>query len=326
MRSPEAARALPRLVEAGVLSESQAAPLLAAARGEVVSVRAELRWLLGFGVSLLTGGVGLFLKEHYRAIGPTAIAGILALAALALLVAVYRRAPGFDWGRVAAPEWTLDGLLILAIGLLGADLAWIEVRFTPLGADWPWHLLAMSLLTAALAVRFDSAVAWALALSTFAAWRGVAVTPSERALEQALTRGESALRWNLLLCAVVFALLGRLAERFDRKAHFEPATTFLAALAAALAFAAGLGDRERWFYWAPALAALGIGVAFWAFRRRRLALLALGALAAYVALTRALFEVAGASGLGCFWFAASTAGAIALLVVVHRRFQSAERG
>jgi hypothetical protein len=324
MRSPEAARALPDLVAAGVLSAAQAAPLAAAARGDVVSVRSELRWLLGLGVSTLTGAVGLFLKEHHEAIGPTAIAGVLTLAALSLFWAVGRRAPAFTWGRADAPDWILDGLLLLALGIVGADLAWIEVHFTPLGAAWPWHLFTMSLLTGALAVRFDSRVAWSLALSTFAAWRGVAVTPSERALDQLFSRGAGELRWNLWICAFVFWLLGRLAVRFGRKPHFEPAATFLAALALGAGLALGLGAAGVWALWAVALAGAGTGIASWAFARRRLALFALGVIAAYVGVTRALLELVGGFGLGCFWFAASAVGAIVLLVVVHRRFQAAE--
>ncbi len=325
MRSPEVARALPDLVAAGVLSEEQAAPLAAAARGEIVSVRAELRFLLGLGVAALTSGVGLFLEENRDDIGPGAIAALLTLAALGVLGFLARRAPAFQWRASEAADWTLDGLLLLAIALVGADLAWIEVHFTPLGEAWPWHLLAMSLLTGALAVRFDSTVAWSLALSTFAAWRGVAVTLSERALDQMFSRGTGDLRWNLLFCALVFWALGRLALRFGRKPHFEPATTFLAALTMSAGLAIGLGDRETWILWAVALAGAGAGVALRAFGQRRLALFALGVIAAYVGVTRGLLEIVGGFGLGCFWFAASAVGAIVLLVVVHRRFRATEK-
>lgn len=322
MPSPEVARAIPALVRDGVLTPERAAPLLAAARGELVSVRAELRAALGLGVLLITAGVGLFLKAHHEALGPGAIAVSLALAAVGCLVAVARRSPAFTWQRVPEPDWIVDGLLLLAIGLLGADLAWIELQFTPLGAHWSGHLLLMCALTGALAVRFDSIAAWSLALSTFAAWRGVAVTPTAQNLERALFRGEGALRWNLLLCAALFAALGWGLDRADRKRHFEPATTFLAALAAGAALASGLGDAALWPVWALALAALGFGVGRFAFARRRLGLFALGGLGLYVGATRFLFEIPGWYGLGCFWFAATSVGAVVVLVVVHRRFRA----
>lgn len=325
MSSPETARAIPDLVAAGVLTPEQAAPLLAAARGEVVPVRAELRALAGLAVTSLVSGTGLLIRERYDELGALPVALLLAGAIGAALVAAWRRSPAFAWGRHDRPDWLLDALVLLALGLAGAELAWLEVRFTPLGADWPLHLLAMSLLAGALAVRFDSLPAWTLALATFAAWRGVALTPTAAAVDRVLPRsGAGELRLELLLCALLFLILGRLARRFDRKAHFEPATTFLGVLAACLAALSGLGETHAWPLWALGLAGLGGGAAAWAFRRRRRALLALGALALYVAMTRALFELPGASDLGCFWFALSTVGAIVLLAFVHRRFADRE--
>src|SRR5688572_11345450 len=134
-------------------------------------------------------------------------------------------------------DWTVEGLLLLAVSLLGAELAWIEVHFTPLGASWPWHLFFMSLLTAALAVRHDSIAGWALALTTFAAWRGVSLAPSLDRLERSLWGSEEqVVRFNLLACATVFVVLGFALVRTHRKAHFEPVSTFLGVLAAGLAF------------------------------------------------------------------------------------------
>jgi hypothetical protein len=323
MRSPEAARAIPALVAEGVVAPETAAPLLAAARGDLVSVRAELRALLALGVAALTAGIGLFLKEHHEEIGPLTFALLLTLAASASLWALVRRAPAFTWGRSPEADWIVDGLLLLSVSLIGADLAWIETQFTPLGAHWPWHLLAMSLVTAALAVRFDSVAGWSLASTTFAAWRGVSIWPALDRLERSLWGSdEQLLRFNLLVCAGIFVAAGYALARWNRKAHFEPASTFLGVLAAGLAFAFGLAGEALWPVWSLALTVLGLAVTRFAFVKRRLALFALGALGVYVGATRVLFELPFAGALGCFWLAGSTVGAIVLLILVHRRFQA----
>ena len=322
MRSPETARAVPELVSAGLLTPEQAAPLLAAARGELVSVRAELRALAGFAVALLLGGVASWIAGLDSTVVPWVVSGALALAAAATLTYAWRRSPPFVWQRHEKPDWILDAVVLLAIGLLGAELAWVEVHFTPLGSNWPLHLLVMSLVTGALAVRFDSLAAWSLAASTFAAWRGIAVTPTAVPVDRVVFgHHDGLLQANLLVCAALFAALGILAHRLDRKVHFEPTTTFLAVLAAGLALVQGLDDASSWPLWTLALALLGGGVAAWAFRGRRRALFALGALGLYVAMTRLLFALPFADGLGCFWFALSTVGAIVVLVVAHRRFE-----
>jgi hypothetical protein len=321
MRSPEAARALPELVRDGVLAADVATPLLAAARGDVVSIRAELRALLGLAVALVTSGIGLLLEESLDALGPGVIALLIGAAAAGVLALTARRAPAFSWRRSPDPDWIVDGLVLLTVGLVGAELAWIETQFAALGESWPWHLLVVSLVTGTLAVRFDSVAAWTVALTTFAAWRGVSLAPGAD-LERTVEGSGLELRLNLLACALVFALVGQAAQRLDRKAHFEPASTFLAALAAGLAFVTGLGEGS-WQLWALALAGLGVVVARWAFGRRRLGLFALGALAIYVGVTRFLFALPFAGALGCFWFAATSIGAIVLLVVVQRRFRAA---
>ena len=323
MRSPEVARALTELVAEGVLLPEKAAPLVAVARGELVSIRAELRALLGLAVTLATAGVGLWIKEHHDLLGPVPVALLLGAAAAGAVFVARRRTSAFTWGRDPARDWIVDGLVLLAAGLVGAELAWIERQFGALGASWPLHLLFVSLATAALAIRFDSLPAWSLALATFAAWRGVGWGADLGGLEKSLS-GELELRLEWLGCGALFFLLARLAERFDRKRHFEPTTTVLAFLAAATGLAIGLGDGDAWPLWALGLGGLGVGAAAWAFTRRRRGLLALGALAAYVALTRALFAVRGAEWWGCFWFFGSTAGAIVLLVLVERRFRAAE--
>jgi len=322
MRSPEAARALPELVAAGVLSPERAAPLAAAARGEIVSVRAELRALLGLGVALALAGVGAFVVAWRERLGPLVLAALLALAAAGALLALWRRAPPFAWERVAEADWIDDALLLLAVGLVGADLAWLESQLVWLGEGWPLHLLTMSLVTGALAVRFDSRVGWSVALATFAAWRGIDVTPSLQAVDRALSGSTDRFRLELGLVAASFALLAWAMLRFRRKAHFEPVTTALATLVAGVALGLGLAEPS-WPLWAVALALVGGGVAFWAYRRRRGGLLALGALGAYAAATRGVFALPFAGGLGCFWLAATTAGAIVLLAVVHRRFRRA---
>src|SRR4051794_24452647 len=156
--NPDVADAIPRLVEAGVLPPDEAPRLLRVARGELLSVHGELRALLYAGVLLITGGVGLLVKENLDRIGPVAIAVGIGLAAAAALAWVIAKAPAFSWGPVPSPHLAFDYMLLLGVLLAGAELAYVEWKFTPLGAHWPWHLLLMALLAGVAAFRFDSRV------------------------------------------------------------------------------------------------------------------------------------------------------------------------
>ena len=319
MRSPEVVRAIPALVEEGILDPAIAVTPLRIARGELMSVRGELRAVLYFGVLVAMAGVSILVKENLDRIGPVAIAVALGMAAAAVLGWALRRSPPFRWERVESPDWSFDYLLLLGILLLGAELAFVESRFTALGPDWGLHLLLMSLVTAALALRCDSRISWSLALSTFAAWRGVAAA---RVGSELLGEHATTMRWNLALCGAVFLGLGYVLWRFGRKAHFEPLTTFAGALALLLAFGlSAIGASGPWVAWALAFLALASGFGIVALRLRRFGLFALAAVAAYAAVTRLALTLFSDTFLGCFWFSGSSVAMIVVLFLVQRRFR-----
>ncbi len=272
------------------------------------------------GVLLVTGGVGLLVKENLDRIGPVAIAAGIGLAAAAALGWVIRAAPPFSWREVPSPNLAFDYVLLLGVLLAAADLAYVEVKFTPLGADWTWHLPIVAVLAALAAFRFDSRVVFSLALSTFAAWRGVSVARLGTDLWIWWNGTEDALRWNALACGALFAVLGLCLKRMDRKAHFEPVAVTLGWLLILGGLASGMAD-SAWPAWTLGLLLAGLGLAVGAFLVRRFPLFALGVLAAYAALSRlALHGITGET-LGCFWFFLTPIPVIVGLFLAQRRLK-----
>lgn len=319
----EVEAALPGLVADGLLTAEQGALARRVARRELVSVRGELRTALYLGVLLVLAGVSLLVKENLDRIGPVGIAVGIGVAAGLALAWVVRRGPAFSWHVAESPHLAFDYVLLLGVLLVGADLAYVEWKFTPLGPQWTWHLLLMALVAGAAGVRYDSRVLWSLALSTFAAWRGVAV--GVHAASRALF-GETAsiVRANTLACGIFFVVLGVLCRRFDRKAHFEPVTTYLGWLLTLGALVAGSTahafDRTGGSMpWAAAALLTGSGLAVWTFRERRFWLFAMGVVAAYFGLSVLVLRTLG-DEFGCLWFWSASSGLLVLLVVVYLRF------
>jgi hypothetical protein len=325
--NPEVDQALPGLVTQGLLAPEQAALAGRVARRELVSVRAELRTALYLGVLALLAGVSVLVQQNLDRIGPAAIAFALGAAALGALVWVARRGPAFTWGSDESPHLAFDYVLLLGVLLVGADLAYVEWKFTPLGAQWSWHLFLMALFAGAMAVRYDSRVLWSLALSTFAAWRGVAVTL--RAAGAALLGDTAAgVRWNALLCGAFFVALGWAAKRSGRKAHFEPVAVYLGWLLVLGALVAGSlagaflsgSEVNPWAFAAlvtGSLLAVGMG------RARRFWLFALGVVAAYIGLSVVVLRTIG-DQFGCVWFWGTSTGVLVLLLVVYLRMGKGE--
>jgi hypothetical protein len=316
--NPDVANAIPKLVEAGALPPEGAPRLLRVARRELVSVHGELRALLYLGVLLVTGGAGILVQQNLDRIGPLAIAVALGLAAAATLVWVARVAPPFSWREVPSPNLGFDYILLLGVLLAAADLAYIEVKFTPLGAHWTWHLLIVAAFTALAAFRFDSRVVFSLALSTFAAWRGVSAA---RFGTDLWWRTENAVRWNAIACGVLFAVLGYVLKRTGRKAHFEPLAVTLGWLLLLGGLGSGMWESASWAGWGIALLLVSAGLAAGAYRVRRFPLFAFGVVAAYVALSRLALEGVRLESLGCFWFFLTPLMVIAGLILAQRRMK-----
>ncbi|MHB8834455.1 MAG: hypothetical protein ACYC9Y_01915 [Candidatus Methylomirabilia bacterium] len=310
-----------RLHARGTLTAAQAGFFGRIARGELVSVRIELQIALWAGVTLVAAGAGLLVKESLADLGPMTIGGGIALVAALCLWYVGRAAPPFSWGPVASPTLAFDYVLLLGVLLIGTDLAYLETRYRLLGPNWPWHLLLLSLMQLAFAFRYDSRAVLSLALATFAAWRGVALSFPGGAL---FGRHEAAIRVNALVVGALFIAAGILVERAGRKAHFEPAfgnLGLLLLLGAAVAGAYGGPSRldPVWFSVLAATAAATIALAY---RARRSDYFAQGVIAAYLGFLRlaAGFHLE----VGLFYLvSAGSFGVLILILWAHRRFKDA---
>ena len=172
------------LQQQGTLDDATASRAVALDRGEVFSLHGELRATLYAGVLLVMAGVGTVLARNLDRLGPVVIVLAVALAASACAIpAVRARLAGRTPGVAA------DYLLLLAVLLASADLAYAERQFTLLGPLWSWHLLLLAVAGAAIAYAFGSALVLAAALTALAGWFGVGGTIGD-AFHFALTTPE----------------------------------------------------------------------------------------------------------------------------------------
>jgi len=320
--NPDVATATVRLARDSVLTREQAALFRRVARRDLVSVRPELRALLYGGVLTFMGGVGVLVQQNLDRIGPVAIASALWLGALGSLVWALQHAPPFSWGRSASSHLAFDYILLLGVLLTGAALAYTEVQFTPLGRAWSYHLLVMSLFAGVLAVRGDSRMIASIALTTFAAWRGVAASPFERAF-WASGGAEGPLRQNAIVTGLLFVGLGYALVRSGRKAHFEPLCAHLGWLLVLAAILSGIGEGGgAGTAFQLALLVVGAGLATVAFRAARFGLFGMGLVGAYIGLSALVIAVIRDPFLGFLWFTSTGIGVLIALLVAHQKIKA----
>jgi hypothetical protein len=324
-RHPEIARAVAELSAKGLLEEPARTRLPRIAAGDLLSIRPEIHVLLYAGVLLLTAAAGLFLKVHSRDIGPVAIAGALTLACTACFGYAIRKAPPFSWGKVEAPSVAFDYIVLLAVLLLGSDLAYLESQFRLLGSSWEYHLLLMSVVGLTVAYRFDSAAVLPLALSSFAAWRGVSTR-----LSLPLIFGDvsARLRVNSVICGVLFLVGAVASARLRKKPHFEAVWGHLGALLLFGGLLAGVfGEGSPgWWRWEAVLLTASVVIGLVSFRIRRAGYFAEAVLAGYGGGLGVLFaEVHGLAAVSLI-IAGSAAAVATALAVVWKRLRESHEG
>lgn len=276
-------------------------------------MRTELKALLYLGVLVAVTGVGLFVKEHHDRLGPVLIASVLAVGALACLAYAFRRSPAFSWGETVSPHLAADYVLVLGTLLIASDLAYVERQFRFLGDDWPYHFLVVAAVYFLLAYRFDSRAVLSLALTAFAAWRGVSAgiafqTQRELAIAD--------VRWNAIGCGILFLAAGVLSVRSRRKPHFEIVyvTAGLLLVFGGLLSGALQGSSSRWFLWEIAVGLGGAAVLAIAWRLKRPLDFAIGVAALWIGGLRLTGDVLDEEPL----FLAAALWSIAALVVLIR--------
>jgi hypothetical protein len=322
--SPETVAAIARLRDERILSDAQADAFGRAARGDLLSIRGELRLTLYAGVLLLTSGVGVFLKENHDRIGPAAIAALVGAAAAACLWYAARRTPPFTWGEARSTHVAADYLLLLSMLLFGADLAYAETQFRLLGPHWSWHLLIVSIVYLVAAYRFDSRAVLTLALTSFAAWRGVSVAMPLDAYRYGAEGSAGAVRLNAIAVGILFVAVGALSARARRKAHFEPVWVASGMILVFGAVVSGVFEgRGDWIAWEAALVVLGLIALMLCWRLRRPLEFAIATAALYVGGLRLLGEALQEQG-ALLIIAAWSAAALVFLIRATRRLRSTE--
>jgi hypothetical protein len=161
-----------------------------------------------------------------------------------------------------------------------------------------------------------------LALTTFAAWRGVAVSPLERTFWSG-PNDEAAVRASALLTGVLFVMLAMALVRLAVKAHFGPVASHLGWLLVLAALASGISERGgTGVAFSLALLIVGGGLLAWAFRDGAFSLFAMGVIAAYVGLSALVVEFTPAEIFGFYWFTVSGSGVLVALLVGHRMMKN----
>ncbi len=315
-----------KLAEEGRLSPSSMEKIRAFSGNTLFSVHWELKTILYLGVLLLSGGLGILIYRNIDTIGHQAILALIAALCAGCFYYSNRRKRPFSRQKVPAANAFSDYTLLLGCLLFITFITYLQAQYNVFGTRYGSATFIPMLVLFFSAYYFDHLGVLSMAITNFAAWAGIAVTPFE--LLSGNDFSSSRIIYTGLAVGVVLIAAGILSTAKDFKKHFSFTyhnfgTHIL--LISCLAAMFALSDLMLWFI---VLCACCAGIYYTAMQARSFYFVVVVILYAYVGLSYVMIEAinAGFRDLGgfyalLFYFIGSGIALARLLMVLNKKLK-----
>ena len=211
-------RSLNNLLELGILEKETHEKLIAIQERKVFSVYVELRTLLYLGVLLFSTGVGILIYKNIGQVGHYASLLLLISGIAVCLFYVTKHQVPYNNKRVEEVNPYADYVLLLGCLLLLSVLGYLQFLF----GIFNDYLGLISLLAAitffAMAYRYDHLGVLSMAITAFAGFWGIAVSPMHWYDFDFFN--QLGLQWTGVFLGVGLFAAGLVLEKLDIKKHF----------------------------------------------------------------------------------------------------------
>ncbi|MBV7529262.1 DUF2157 domain-containing protein [Chitinophaga sp. sic0106] len=324
-----------KLQRDGHLSPGSAEKLQNAAATKLFSLHWELKTILYLGVLLLSGGLGILVYKNIDTIGHQVILVAIAASCAGCFYYCYKHKKPFTWEKVTSPTPFFDYILLLGCLLFITFITYLQGAYSVFANHYGTATFIPLLVLLFSAYYFDHIGVLSLAITNFAAWLGVNVSP------YALMDGFSLFNTHLIKTGAVLGIglcvADFLSHHYNKKAHFGftyrnfGTHIFLVACLAGM-FSVDMGlslEGNYYFLWFVFLA---VG-SWWflrdAFKHKSFYFLLIVSLYAYVGVSYVIIrllilgdDIAAVYG-GILYFIASAIGLIVFLVKANKKIKHA---
>lgn len=313
-------QALKELQEKKLITQKQYDWLTPIYSGKVVSVFYELRTVLYLGVMLFTTGAGILIYQNIGDIGHVISIGLLTALMTACFWYVIKYEMVYSHDQVQSPTPYYDYIVLLGCLLFVSILGYLQVQYELLTDQ----LGISTLITAAFfffaAYRFDHIGILSLAITAFASFWGITISPQKWYSGNFFTG--SHLHVTAIIFATAMVAITTFLDRRGIKRHFTFTYHNLGLLIYFCACIAGLFIDEHIY---PLYVLLIYGGSYFAWHqartRKSFLFLLYAFLAAYIATTYMLAEtVFDSEPVLWFWYSLLSCGGFIYLVIRFRTF------
>jgi len=244
-----------KLHQEGLVSDASFQKIEAEAAGGLLSVQWEIKTILYLGILLLSGGLGILIYKNIDTIGHQVILLFIALISAGCFFYCNKTKRPFSFGKVSAPNVLFDYLLLLGCLTFISFIAYLQFQYNVFGNRYGLATFIPMVVLFFTAYYFDHLGILTMAITSFAAWMGLTVTPM-RILESN-NFNDSRIIFTGMAIGILLLVTGWVTKQRKFKAHFEftyknfgTHILFISLVAAMFYF-----EEIGWLIWSVLLAA-----------------------------------------------------------------------
>lgn len=318
-----------KLHSEGLITDHSLQKIKTAEDKKLFSLHWELKTVLYLGVLLLSTGIGILVYKNIDTIGHQAILAFIALVCAGSFYYCFNKKLPFSLQKIPSPNVFFDYVLLLACLTFVTFTGYLQFQYNVFGNRYGLATFVPMVVLFFSAYNFDNLAILSLAITSFAAWAGITITPVH--ILQQNDFNSSTILYTGLAVGVVLIAAGLVTANKNLKAHFEFTYTnfgmnilFISCLAAEFNF-------ESWYLaWFVLLLAICFFFYQKALREKAFYYLLMLSLYGYIgfsyAIMHLLFYATGADigvfMLACLYFIASAAGLIIFLIRMNKKLKT----
>lgn len=267
------------LAAKGQLSPASLRKVKAIAGNRLFSVHWELKTILYLGVLLLSGGLGILIYKNIDTIGHQAVLALIAALCAGCFYYSLRHKPPFSRLQTSPNNAFADYSVLLGCLLFLTFITYLQAQYNVFGTRYGSATFIPMLVLFFCAYYFDHLGVLSLAITNFAAWAGIAITPFD-----VLTGNDFSshtLIYTGMLVGVALMVAGVLSTARNFKKHFTFTFHNFGAHILFISCLAALFVLEPYWAWLLLLAACCAGMYYLAMQARSFYFLLITVLYAY---------------------------------------------
>lgn len=308
------------------LSPASLQKIRSVAAARLFSVHWELKTILYLGVLLLSGGLGILIYKNIDTIGHQAILALIAVLCAACFYYSRRHKLPFSRKQVPAVNAFADYTVLLGCLLFISFITYLQAQYDVFGTRYGSLTFIPMLVLFFSAYYFDHLGVLSMAITNFAAWAGIAITPFN--LFSGNDFSSHFLIYTGMAVGVALIVAGVLSSAKDFKKHFAFTYHNFGTNILLIACLSAVFVMDEFFLWFILLGVCCAGIYYLAMQAKSFYFLLLVVLYAYVGIcyvvTRGIWSMNDADSLIVFtliYYIASGIGVARLLISLNKKLK-----